>query len=94
MTKLLIEGGAEISATDDCGRSALHWATGGGLTYYGPQYGATRDWLKQVRGLRVEVVKHLLDKGAEIGAKDRLGRTAYDYAVKAQFWELEKLLAC
>ena len=93
--QLLIEKGANVNATDDLGNTAIMWNVMSGVTDYeilrtlikngakidaANMHGTTPLMQVADRGFKPEILKILLDSGADVTLKDRDGKTALDYA--------------
>lgn len=74
--RLLVEAGADVHATDDRGRTALHWAVSKSKRFVSVEELNDKDWAE---GL-AECVKILVENGADPKKKDRDGESAYAIA--------------
>jgi hypothetical protein len=80
--KKLIAGGADLKATDDRGRTALHWAV------FGSSYATKPSVLVEYE----EVADELIKCGVEINKEDMYQDTALDYLLYAPTYEMQTLL--
>ena len=80
MLKLLLDFGANVNATAKGGVTALMIAVGPVRIEEKGYYGSTASVL--LEGGDADVVKLLLDNGADVNAKDVHGNTALYYAVQ------------
>jgi LssY C-terminus len=80
--KKLIEGGADLKATDDHGRTALHWAV------FGSSYATKPKVLVEYE----EVADELIKGGVDINKEDVYQDTALDYLLYAPSFEMQTLL--
>ena len=106
IARLLLDCGAEVNACDKKGWTALTWASGvghitiarllvergAGLNPIATYYGAT-PLMRAVQIKSRELVKLLVEHGADVTLRDREGKTAQDWALKRNFYEVEDLLA-
>lgn len=80
--KRLIQQGANINAADDDGWTALHYSSFGNLKYCSFKVGQTKlNGLNWNSG-QIDVVKYLVQNGANINAKTSYGKTARDLALR------------
>lgn len=90
----LLNAGADINGKDKQGKQAIHYSAGWGLedvtflvengsdlNVAGLDDGET-PLIVAVKNWRLDVVKYLLDKGAETNIRDATGRTALNYALE------------
>jgi LssY C-terminus len=80
--KKLIAGGADLKATDDRGRTALHWAI------FGSSYATKPKVLVEYE----EVADELIKGGVDINKEDVYQDTALDYLLYAPTFEMQTLL--
>jgi len=80
--KKLIASGADLKATDDRGRTALHW------TVFGSSYATKPKVLVEYE----EVADELIKGGVEINKEDMYQDTALDYLLYAPTFEIQTLL--
>jgi hypothetical protein len=80
--KKLIAGGADLKATDDRGRTALHWAV------FGSSYTTKPKVLVEYE----EVADELIKGGVDINKEDVYQDTALDYLLYAPTFEMQTLL--
>src|ERR1700761_7262556 len=80
--KGLIDGGADLKATDSLGRTALHW------TIFGSSYANKQDTIVAYE----EVASDLLQHGVEINHEDAYNDTALDYLLYSPNFEMQTLL--
>jgi ankyrin repeat protein/O-glycosyl hydrolase len=85
--RILVEAGAPLNATDEQGRTALHWAAWIGETMQ-DEDPAGRPYFEY----RVEGVRYLLSAGADSTLADHLGKTAADYARAEGYAETANLI--
>jgi ankyrin repeat domain-containing protein 50 len=77
VVQLLLDNGADVTAKDDSGRTALHYATLDDREIFDSRKTLDDKWF--FNGAK-EMVQQLLEKGADVTAKDDNGRTALHYA--------------
>ncbi len=80
--KTLIEGGADVKATDSLGRTALHWAI------FGSSYTNKSELIVAYE----EVAAALLAHGVDINHEDTYNDTALDYLLYSPNFEMQTLL--
>ena len=80
--KELIEGGADLKATDAKGRTALHWAI----------FGASYHTKATVLVAYEEIADALIRRGVEINKQDAYQDTALDYLLYSPSFEIQTLL--
>jgi hypothetical protein len=80
--KALIEGGADLKATDDKGRTALHWAV----------FGSSYNIKPSVLVAYEEIADELIQRGVEINKQDVYQDTALDYMLYSPTFEMQTLL--
>ncbi len=80
--KGLIEGGADLKATDPQGRTALHWAV----------FGASYHTKANVLVAYEEIADSLIQRGVEINKQDVYQDTALDYLLYSPSFEMQTLL--
>jgi hypothetical protein len=80
--KGLIEGGADLKATDPQGRTALHWAV----------FGASYHTKPNVLVAYEEIADSLIQRGVEINKQDVYQDTALDYLLYSPSFEMQTLL--
>jgi hypothetical protein len=80
--KALIEGGADVKATDPQGRTALHWAI------FGSSYTRQSDLIVAYE----EVANALVAHGVDINHEDVYNDTALDYLLYSPNFEMQTLL--
>jgi hypothetical protein len=80
--KTLIDGGADVKATDTLGRTALHWAI------FGSSYTSKSDLIVAYE----EVAAALLAHGVDINHEDTYNDTALDYLLYSPNFEMQTLL--
>jgi hypothetical protein len=80
--KTLIEGGADVKATDSLGRTALHWAI------FGSSYTNKSELIVAYE----EVAAALLAHGVDINREDIYNDTALDYLLYSPNFEMQTLL--
>lgn len=80
--KTLIEGGADVKATDPEGRTALHWAI------FGSSYTRQSDLIVAYE----EVANALVAHGVDINHEDMYNDTALDYLLYSPNFEMQTLL--
>jgi hypothetical protein len=81
-TKELIEGGADLKATDAQGRTALHWAI----------FGSSYNIKPSVLVAYEEIADSLIQRGVEINKQDVYQDTALDYLLYSPSFEIQTLL--
>jgi hypothetical protein len=80
--KKLIEGGTDLKATDDKGRTSLHWAV----------FGSSYALKPKVLVAHEEVADDLIKGGVDINKEDVYQNTALDYLLYAPSFEMQTLL--
>ena len=80
--KTLIDGGADVKATDALGRTALHWAI------FGSSYASKSELIVAYE----EVAAALIAKGVDINHEDTYNDTALDYLLYSPNFEMQTLL--
>ena len=80
--KTLIDGGADVKATDSLGRTALHWAI------FGSSYTNKSELIVAYE----EVAAALLAHGVDINHEDMYNDTALDYLLYSPNFEMQTLL--
>jgi hypothetical protein len=80
--KTLIDGGADVKATDSLGRTALHWAI------FGSSYTNKSDLIVAYE----EIAAALLAHGVDINREDMYNDTALDYLLYSPNFEMQTLL--
>jgi LssY C-terminus len=80
--KTLIDGGADVKATDSMGRTALHW------TIFGSSYANNQDLIVAYE----EIAAALVERGVDINHEDIYNDTALDYLLYSPNFEMQTLL--
>ena len=80
--KTLIDGGANLKATDSMGRTALHWAI------FGSSYANNQDLIVAYE----EIAAALIKRGVDINHEDIYNDTALDYLLYSPNFEMQTLL--
>ena len=80
--KTLIDGGADVKATDSMGRTALHWAI------FGSSYANNQDLIVAYE----EIAAALIKRGVDINHEDIYNDTALDYLLYSPNFEMQTLL--
>ena len=80
--KALVEGGADLKATDAQGRTALHWAIFGSSYHVKPNILVAYE----------EIADSLIQRGVEINKQDVYQDTALDYLLYSPSFEMQTLL--
>ncbi len=80
--KSLIDGGADLKATDSLGRTALHW------TIFGSSYANKQELIVAYEDLASDLIKH----GVDINHEDTYNDTALDYLLYSPNFEMQTLL--
>jgi hypothetical protein len=80
--KTLVEGGADLKATDPQGRTALHWAIFGSSYHVKPNVLVAYE----------EIADALIQRGVEINRQDVYQDTALDYLLYSPSFEMQTLL--
>jgi hypothetical protein len=80
--KTLIDGGADVKATDSMGRTALHWAI------FGSSYANNQDLIVAYEGIAAA----LIERGVDINHEDIYNDTALDYLLYSPNFEMQTLL--
>jgi hypothetical protein len=80
--KSLIDGGADVKATDSLGRTALHWAI------FGSSYANKQELTVAYE----EVAQALIAHGVDINHEDKYNDTALDYLLYSPNFEMQTLL--
>jgi hypothetical protein len=80
--KTLIDGGADVKATDSMGRTALHWAI------FGSSYANNQDLIVAYE----EIAAALIKRGVDINHEDVYNDTALDYLLYSPNFEMQTLL--
>jgi hypothetical protein len=80
--KTLVEGGADLKATDPQGRTALHWAIFGSSYHVKPNILVAYE----------EIADALIQRGVEINRQDVYQDTALDYLLYSPSFEMQTLL--
>lgn len=80
--KSLIDGGADLKATDSLGRTALHWAI------FGSSYASKQELIVAYE----ETASALIDHGVDINHEDIYNDTALDYLLYSPNFEMQTLL--
>ncbi|HZC35218.1 MAG TPA: LssY C-terminal domain-containing protein, partial [Chthoniobacterales bacterium] len=81
-SKKLIDGGADVKATDAQGRTALHWAV----------FGSSYNTKPKIVVAYEEIADSLIDRGVEINREDTYQDTALDYLLYSPNFEMQTLL--
>ena len=99
MVKLLVENGADVNIKNNEGKTALEYASDKGyleivkyLKMKDINYKSETDLIKFSYSRNLEGVKYLIEKGEDVNAKDKDGRTALIHASKNGYLEMVKLL--
>jgi ankyrin repeat protein len=80
--KELVEGGADLKASDPQGRTALHWAI----------FGSSYNVKPSVLVAYEEIADSLIQRGVEINKQDGYQDTALDYLLYSPSFEMQTLL--
>jgi hypothetical protein len=80
--KKLLAGGADVKATDQYGRTALHW------TVFGSSYNTKPSIIVSYE----EIADQLIQKGIDINHEDIYNDTALDYLIYSPNFEIQTLL--
>jgi LssY C-terminus len=80
--KKLIDGGADIKATDVLGRTALHWAV----------FGSSYNTKPKIIVAYEEIADALIQRGVDINREDGYQDTALDYLLYSPNFEMQTLL--
>jgi hypothetical protein len=80
--KELIQGGADLKATDATGRTALHWAI----------FGSSYHTKPKVLVAYEEIADALIQRGVELNKQDVYQDTALDYLLYSPSFEMQTLL--
>ena len=80
--KKLVEGGADLKATDAQGRTALHWAV----------FGSSYNTKPKILVAYEEIADAMIQKGVDINREDVYQDTALDYLLYAPNFEMQTLL--
>src|SRR5450755_4792801 len=80
--KSLLEGGADVKATDSLGRTALHWAI------FGSSYASNQALIVAYEETTAALIAH----GVDINHEDVHNDTALDYLLYSPNFEMQTLL--
>lgn len=80
--KRLLENGTDVKATDDRGRTALHWAV----------FGSSYNTESKIIVAYEEIADQLIAKGVDLNKEDTYNDTALDYLLYSPNFEMQTLL--
>jgi LssY C-terminus len=80
--KGLLESGTDVKATDERGRTALHWAV----------FGSSYNTDSKIIVAYEEIADHLVSKGVDLNKEDAYNDTALDYLLYSPNFEMQTLL--
>jgi LssY C-terminus/Ankyrin repeats (3 copies) len=80
--KRLLENGTDVKATDDRGRTALHWAV----------FGSSYNTDSKIIVAYEEIADQLIAKGVDLNKEDTYNDTALDYLLYSPNFEMQTLL--
>ena len=89
IVKLLVENGADLDIQDNEGKTALIWAV---KKEYLEEGHFEEEYFLKIEKEYLEIVKLLVENGADLDIQDNEGKTALIWAVKKEYFKIVKLL--
>jgi ankyrin repeat protein len=80
--KALVDGSADLKATDAQGRTALHWAV----------FGSSYNTRQKVIVAYEEIADEMIHRGVDINREDMYQNTAFDYLLYSPNFEMQTLM--